>query len=99
VVDADTHTARILRDVVDAIRNGFAEFLVAEVMHVDLVGAAFRSIVAARVLVGADQFLLLGVEPRLIVLRAIPVARATALTPPYPAVRASAAANKRRSRS
>src|SRR5260370_4897015 len=61
VVDADAHTARILRDVVDAIRNGFAEFLVAEVMHVNLVGAAFRSIVAARVLVGADQFLLLGV--------------------------------------
>src|SRR5208337_1034564 len=38
-------------------------------------------------------------KPRLIVLRAIPVARATALTPPYPAVPASAAANKRRSRS
>ena len=38
-------------------------------------------------------------KPRSIVLRAIPVDRATALTPPYPAERASAAANKRRSRS
>ena len=32
-------------------------------------------------------------KPRSIVLRANPVARATALTPPYPAERASAAAN------
>jgi hypothetical protein len=36
-------------------------------------------------------------KPRSIVLRAIPVARATALTPPYLAERASAAANNRRS--
>jgi len=35
-------------------------------------------------------------EPRLTLLRAIPVAHATALTPPYPAARVSAATNKRR---
>jgi len=38
-------------------------------------------------------------SPRLIVLRATPVDRATTLTPPYPAARASAAANNRRPRS
>jgi len=38
-------------------------------------------------------------RPRPIVLRATPVARAEALMPPYPAVRASAAANNRRPRS
>src|SRR3954449_9237567 len=37
--------------------------------------------------------------PRLIVLRAIPVARAVALTPPCPRARASLAANRRRPRS
>src|SRR6202043_3578891 len=31
-------------------------------MHIDLVGTAFRSIVAACVLVGADQFLLLAID-------------------------------------
>jgi hypothetical protein len=35
-------------------------------------------------------------EPRVTVLCAIPVAHATALTPPYPAARVSAATNKRR---
>ena len=62
VIDADTDAARIRRDVVDTIGNGFAEFLVDEVMHIDLVRAAFRSVVAARVLVRADQFLLLGID-------------------------------------
>src|SRR5207237_8985516 len=62
VMNADTHAAGIRGNVVDAIGNGFAEVLVDEVVHLDLVGAALRSIVTAGILVGADQFLLLGID-------------------------------------
>src|SRR4029077_4859992 len=62
VIDADTHTADIRCNVVDTVGNAFAKFLVDEVMHIDLVGTALRSIVAACVLVRADQFLLLGID-------------------------------------
>src|SRR5260370_26364163 len=44
VVDADAHTARILRDVVDSITNSFSEFPGAERMHGHLAGAAFPTI-------------------------------------------------------
>ena len=53
----------------------------------------------ARRILGAAFDVSRSFKPRSIVLRAIPVARVTALTPPYPAVRASAAASKRRPRS
>src|ERR1700680_3966552 len=43
----DAHAARIRANVVNTVRNGLAEFLVDEVMHIDLVGAARRSIVTA----------------------------------------------------
>src|SRR5208337_342833 len=62
VIDADTDAADIRANVVDAVGNGFAEFFVDEVMHVDLLRTAFRSIVASGVLVRADQLLLLGVD-------------------------------------
>ena len=39
MIDADAHAADIRADVVDAIGNGFAEFFIDEVMHVDLVGS------------------------------------------------------------
>ena len=47
VIDADADATGIRADVVDAIGNGFAEFLIDEVMHVDLVGTALGPIVAA----------------------------------------------------
>ena len=52
----------VAADVIDAVRDRFAEFFVDEVVHVDLVGATFRTVVATRVLVGADEFLFLGVD-------------------------------------
>ena len=62
VIDADADTTGVRADVVDPIRNRLAQLLVDEVMHVDLVGTAFATIVAARVLVRADAFLFLGVD-------------------------------------
>ena len=62
VIDADADATGIRAHVIDAVGNGFAEFLVDEVMYVDLVGAPLGPIVAPRVLVWADQFLLLGVD-------------------------------------
>jgi hypothetical protein len=51
VVDANTHTTSVGRDVVNTIGDGFPKFLINEVMHVHLVGTAFRTIVAVTVLV------------------------------------------------
>jgi len=48
--------------VVDAIGNGLAEVLILEVMDVDLVRIAVRTVIASRVLEIADQFLRLGVD-------------------------------------
>jgi hypothetical protein len=62
VIDADADATGVRADVVDSVGNGFAELLVDEVVHVDLVWTALRTIVAAAVLVGADQFLLLRVD-------------------------------------
>lgn len=64
MIDADADAAGVRADVVDSIRNGFAEFLVDEVMDVDINRAAFRPIVASRILVFADQFFLPGVGIR-----------------------------------
>src|SRR5208283_5536316 len=49
-------------NVVDAVRNGLADLLVDEVVHIDVDRNAVRLIIAAGVLVVADQFLLLGVD-------------------------------------
>ena len=62
VIDADADPADICADVIDSIRSDFAEFLVDEVMNLDLVGTTFWAIVAARVLVRADGLLFLGVD-------------------------------------
>jgi hypothetical protein len=62
VIDADADATDVGADVIDAVRDLFAEFFVDEVVHVDLVGTTFRTIVATRVLVGADEFLFLGVD-------------------------------------
>jgi hypothetical protein len=62
VVDADIHPARIGADVINAIGNGLAEFLVDEIMNLHLVGAALGPVVAAAILVGANQLLFLCVN-------------------------------------
>src|SRR5208283_3250482 len=54
IVDAHAHTAGVGGDVIYAIRYDLAEFGVDEVMHLYRVGTAFRPVVAAGVLVGAD---------------------------------------------
>jgi hypothetical protein len=59
MIDANADAADIRANVIDAVGNGFAQFFVDEVMHVDLIRAAFRPIVAACILVGADQFFFL----------------------------------------
>jgi hypothetical protein len=53
---------RLSSNVVDAISNGFAEFLVDEVVHIDFIRATFRPIIAASVLVVVDQPFLLGID-------------------------------------
>ena len=55
MVDPDADPARVRGDVVDAVRRDLAEFLVDEVMHFHLIGAAGGAVVAAAVLVLADQ--------------------------------------------
>src|ERR1019366_1244243 len=62
VVDADADPPDIRADVIDSIRSDFAEFLVDEIMNLDLVGTTLRTVVAARVLVRADGFLFLRVD-------------------------------------
>lgn len=52
-----TDVSGIGRDIIDAIWNSLAEILVDEVVHLDLVGASCLAVVAAGVLVVADQFL------------------------------------------
>jgi hypothetical protein len=62
VADPDTYAAGVRGDIVNPVRDRLSKVLVDEVMHVDLVGTAFRTIVAASVLEAANQFLLLGVD-------------------------------------
>ena len=62
VIDADADATGVRADIVDAIGNGLAELLVNEVVHIDVDRDALRSIIAAGVLVFADQFLFLGVD-------------------------------------
>ena len=62
MINADADTTGVRADIVDAIGNGLAEFLVDEVMHIDVERATLLLIIAASVLVFADQFLLLGVD-------------------------------------
>ena len=44
----------ISRDVIHTVRHDLAEFGVDKVVHLDLVGTAFRPVVAAGVPVGSD---------------------------------------------
>jgi hypothetical protein len=54
---------RLSSNVVDAISNGFTEFLVDEVVHIDFIRVTFRPIIAASVLVVVDQpFFLVSTE-------------------------------------
>src|SRR5208283_5277176 len=62
VIYADADATGVRADVIDAVGNGLAEFLVDEVMHIDVDWSALRPIIAAGVLVFADQFFLLGVD-------------------------------------
>ena len=62
VVGAHVDPAGVGRHVVDAVRDGLAEVLVGEVVHVDLLGLAAGPPFPATVLVPPDQLLLLGVH-------------------------------------
>ena len=62
MIDADADPTSIRADVIDSVRSDFAEFLVDEVMNLDLVRTTPWAVVAAGVLVGADQLLFLGVD-------------------------------------
>ena len=46
MIDADADATDVGADVIDAVRDRFAEFFVDEVVYVDLVGTTFRTIVA-----------------------------------------------------
>jgi hypothetical protein len=59
VVYTDAEAAGIGRDIVDPIGDDFTKLFVNEVMHIDLVGTAFRSRGASAVLVATDWLLLL----------------------------------------
>src|SRR4051812_33476851 len=59
MVDAQADPAVVIERIVDPIRRHLAQGLVREVMHVDRLGRALRPVVAAAVLEGANQFLLL----------------------------------------
>src|SRR5476649_2316814 len=62
VVDAKTNPAGIGCHVIDAIGRHLAKGLVDEVMHVDRIGTSRGAVIAAAILVLADQFLLFGVN-------------------------------------
>src|ERR1035438_6019760 len=59
---ADTDPALVGGHVVDPKRRGAAQFLVHEIVDLDLLGLALGPILAAGVLELADQFLLLGID-------------------------------------
>ena len=58
MVDAKADIATVGANVVDAIRNHLAEFLVLEVVGIHLDWLAFRSIIATGILELANQLLL-----------------------------------------
>jgi hypothetical protein len=62
VVDAEADIATIGANVINAIRHHLAEFLVLEVVGIDLDRPAFGSIITAGVLKLANQLLLLRVD-------------------------------------
>ena len=62
MVGADRHPAGVGGHVVDAVRDGLAQLLVGEVVHVDPLGLPGRLVLPAAVLELPDQFLLLGVH-------------------------------------
>src|SRR4051794_7803902 len=62
MVDAQADPAAVIDRIVDPVGRHLAQGLVREVMPVDGLGRAFRPVVAAAVLEGANQFLLLGVD-------------------------------------
>src|SRR5271167_1992420 len=62
MVDSKADVAVVGADVVDPVGDDFAEFLVLEIVSVDLDRPTLRAIVAAAVLELAEQFLLLRVD-------------------------------------
>ena len=55
VVDTEAHAASVGRDGVNARRDNFTKLFINEVVHVDLIRATFRPIVAAAILVVTNQ--------------------------------------------
>jgi hypothetical protein len=62
MVRADVHPARVRGQVVNAVRDGLAQFLIGEVVVLDVDGLARGPPFTAAVVVVTDQFLLLGVH-------------------------------------
>src|SRR5271170_4964067 len=62
VIDPQADIAEVGADVVDPVRDYLAQFLVLEIMGIDLDRLALWPVVAAAVLEFADQFLLLRVD-------------------------------------
>ena len=60
--DPDTDPAAVVGDIVDAVGDRLAQFLVLEVMDVDPPWMSLRAPLRARVLIIADQLLLLGID-------------------------------------
>ena len=60
--DPDTDPAAVVGDIVDAVGDRLAQFLVLEVMDVDPPGMSLRAPLRAGVLIVADQLLLFGVD-------------------------------------
>ncbi len=59
MVDADTHPAAVVGDVVDTIGYDLAEFLVLEVVDLDTPWLAFGLIIRAAIAIIADQLFFL----------------------------------------
>ena len=59
MINADTDAPRVRRDIINSVRYGLAKGLIDEVMNVDRVWTAGRSIIAAAVPVVADQLFFL----------------------------------------
>src|SRR5471030_1537553 len=62
MVDAKTHPTGIGCHVIDAVGRYLAEGLVEEVVRLHQIGTAFGAVIAAAVLVLADEFLLLRID-------------------------------------
>src|ERR1700733_7098818 len=62
MVDSKADVAVVGADVVDPVGDDFAQFLVLEIVGVDLDRPTLRAIVAAAVLELAEQFLLLRID-------------------------------------